>query len=61
MIPIVRNVVARHPQFISGADIPIKPRPGAEIESFGDSGINILVEFWIAGVDDGENRLRPIC
>ena len=29
----------------------------AEIASFGDSGVNILVEFWMEGIDDGENRV----
>ena len=32
-------------------------RPDAEIETFGDSGIDILVEFWMEGIDDGENRV----
>ena len=27
------------------------------IDSFGDSGINMFVEFWIDGVDDGKNRV----
>jgi small-conductance mechanosensitive channel len=32
-------------------------RPDAEIAKFGDSGIDILVEFWMEGIDDGENRV----
>ena len=42
---------------MSGDDLPIAERPDAEIESFGDSGINILVEFWMEGIDDGDNRV----
>ena len=57
MIPIVRDVVASHPQVISGDDKPIELRPDAEIAGFGESGIDILVEFWMEGVDDGENRV----
>lgn len=57
MFDIVRDVVASHPKVLSGDDIPIEERPDAEIESFGDSGINILVEFWMEGIDDGVNRV----
>jgi small-conductance mechanosensitive channel len=42
---------------LSGDDLPIGERADAEIESFGDSGINILVEFWMEGIDDGDNRV----
>ena len=42
---------------LSGDDIPVAERPDAEIENFGDSGIDILVEFWMEGIDDGENRV----
>jgi len=57
MFDIIRNIVASHPRVLSGPDIPIAERPDAEIASFGDSGINILVEFWMEGIDDGENRV----
>lgn len=57
MFDIVRNVVASHPKVLSGDDLPIEERPDAEIESFGDSGVNILVEFWMEGIDDGVNRV----
>ncbi len=57
LFDIVRAVVASHPQVLSGDDVPIEERPDAEISSFGDSGINILVEFWMDGVDDGPNRV----
>jgi small-conductance mechanosensitive channel len=42
---------------LSGESVPIEERPDAEIASFGDSGINILVEFWMEGIDDGKNRV----
>ncbi len=57
MFEIVREVVASHPKVLSGDDLPIAERPDAEIESFGDSGINILVEFWMEGIDDGDHRV----
>ncbi len=57
MFDIVRNVLISHPKVLSGADQPVAERPDAEIESFGDSGINILVEYWMAGIGDGSNRV----
>jgi small-conductance mechanosensitive channel len=57
MFDIVRATVASHPKVLSGEGVPLAERPDAEIESFGDSGINILVEFWMEGIDDGENRV----
>lgn len=57
MFDIVRDVVASHPKVLSGDGVPIEERPDAEIESFGDSGVNILVEFWMNGIDDGVNRV----
>ncbi|MDX1401914.1 MAG: mechanosensitive ion channel [Kiloniellales bacterium] len=57
LFKIVREVVASHPQVLSGEGVPIAERPDAEIENFGDSGIDILVEFWMEGIDDGENRV----
>ncbi|MDG1155532.1 MAG: mechanosensitive ion channel [Paracoccaceae bacterium] len=57
MVEIVKEVVASHPQVISGEDIPIEIRPDCEIDSFGDSGVNMFVEFWMEGIDDGKNRV----
>ena len=57
MFPIIRDIVASHPRVLSGEDIPIAERPDAEIQEFADSGIRILVEFWIEGIDDGDNRV----
>ncbi len=57
MCDIIRAAVAEHPQVISGDDIPFEERPDCEIDSFGDSGVNMFVEFWMYGVDDGKNRV----
>lgn len=53
LLGIVIETVKRHPQVLD------EPEPvDAEIASFGESGINILVEFWMEGIDDGPNRVR---
>ncbi|MFG0413766.1 mechanosensitive ion channel family protein [Pseudomonas sp. zjy_8] len=57
LIAIIKDVVASHPQVFSGDDVPIEERPDCEIDGFGDSGINMFVEFWMEGVDDGRNRV----
>ena len=57
LVEIIRRVVASHPQVISGDDVPIEERPDCEIDSFGDSSINMFVEFWMDGIDDGRNRV----
>jgi small-conductance mechanosensitive channel len=57
LVEIIKRVVASHPQVISGDDVPIEERPDCEIGSFGDSGINMFVEFWMDGIDDGRNRV----
>ncbi len=57
MFDVIRKVVASHPQVLSGLDIPIAERPDVEIAGFGDSGIDILVDFWMEAIDDGEYRV----
>ena len=57
LVEIIKEVVASHPQVFSGEDVPIEERPDCEIDSFGDSGINMFTEFWMEGIDDGENRV----
>ena len=57
LFEILRKTVASHPKVLSGESVSLAERPDAEIEEFGDSGINILVEFWMEGIDDGENRV----
>ena len=53
----IRTICTEHPTVISGDDLPIELKPDAEIAGFGDSGIDILVEFWMEGIDDGKNRV----
>nr|WP_199774846.1 mechanosensitive ion channel domain-containing protein [Pseudoalteromonas sp. T1lg48] len=57
MCEIIKEAVAEHPQVISGEDIPFEERPDCEIDSFGDFGVNMFVEFWMFGIDDGKNRV----
>jgi len=57
LVQIIKEVVASHPQVFSGEDVPPEERPDCEIDSFGDSGINMFVEFWMEGIDDGKNRV----
>lgn len=57
MVEIIKEVVAEHPQVLAGDSVPIEERPDCEIDSFGDSGVNMFVEFWMEGVDDGKNRV----
>ena len=57
MVEVIKDLVASHPQVISGDDIPFEMRPDCEIDSFGDNGINMFVEFWMEGIDDGKNRV----
>lgn len=57
MVDFIKVAVAEHEQVISGEDVPFEERPDCEIDSFGDSGINMFVEFWMMGVDDGKNRV----
>ncbi|RLQ21838.1 mechanosensitive ion channel protein [Seongchinamella sediminis] len=57
LVEIIKETVAAHEQVISGPDIPFEERPDCEIDSFGDSGVNMFVEFWMYGIDDGKNRV----
>ena len=57
LVDIIKEVVSSHPQVFSGDSVPLEERPDCEIDSFGDSGINMFVEFWMEGIDDGKNRV----
>ncbi len=57
MVELIKTAVASHPQVLSGPTVPFEERPDCEIDSFGDSGINMFVEFWMEGIDDGRNRV----
>ncbi len=52
MLDLVRNTVRSHPQVLSEPE-----EADAEIAQFGESGVDILVEFWMEGIDDGENHV----
>ncbi len=57
MVELIKTAVASHPQVLSGPTVPFEERPDCEIDSFGDSGVNMFVEFWMEGIDDGRNRV----
>ena len=57
LFEIVRDVVASHPSVLSGDHIPVEECPDVEIAGFGESGIDILVEFWMEAIDDGKYRV----
>ena len=63
MVEIIK-VVSEHPQVISGDDVPFEELPDCEIDSFGDSGVNMFVEFWMEGwtmVKTGGWRFAAYC
>jgi len=51
LVPIVRDAVLEHPDVLGEPDLP-----SVEFRSFGDNGVNMCVEFWCEGVDDGPNK-----
>jgi small-conductance mechanosensitive channel len=57
LFPILKKAIASHPQVLSGDDYEFEEQPDAEISGFGDSGVNILIEFWMEDIDDGKNRV----
>lgn len=57
MVELIKEAVSTHPQVMSGPELPFEERPDCEIDSFGDNGINMFVEFWMEGIDDGKNRV----
>ena len=57
VVDIVKPLVASHPQVMSGSDLDIEFQPDCEICDFGDSGVQMLVEWWMEGIDDGKNRV----
>ncbi|WP_089140367.1 mechanosensitive ion channel family protein [Vibrio rumoiensis] len=57
LVEIIKETVAGHEQVISGEGVPFEEQPDCEIAGFGDSGVNMFVEFWMEGIDDGKNRV----
>ncbi len=43
--------VLKHPQVLKEPELP-----DLELRSFGDSGVNMAIEFWCEGIDDGPNK-----
>ena len=48
---IIEAAVAKHKDVL---DAPYPP--DCELRGFGDSGIDFAVEFWVNGIDDGDNK-----
>ncbi len=48
---IIEAAVATHPRVL---DAPYPP--DCELRGFGDSGVDFAVEFWVNGLDDGDNK-----
>jgi len=48
---LIEAAVATHKDIL---DMPFPP--DCELRGFGDSGIDFAVEFWVNGIDDGENK-----
>ncbi|GLQ20891.1 mechanosensitive ion channel family protein [Algimonas porphyrae] len=51
LVPLVRDAVLEHPDVLAEPD-----EPSVEFRNFGDSSINMCVEFWCQGIDDGPNK-----
>ncbi|WP_458792209.1 mechanosensitive ion channel family protein [Yoonia sp. MH D7] len=48
---IIEAAVATHPGVLNTPE-----PPDCELRGFGDSGIDFAVEFWVNGIDDGNNK-----
>jgi len=48
---LIEAAVSTHPDIL---DLPYPP--DCELRGFGDSGIDFGVEFWVNGLDDGDNK-----
>lgn len=57
LVELIKTTASKHEQVLSDDSVPFEERPDCEIDSFGDSGINMFVEFWMIGIDDGKNRV----
>jgi small-conductance mechanosensitive channel len=51
LVPLIRDAVLAHPDVLGEPDLP-----SVEFRAFGDSSIDMCVEFWCEGVDDGPNK-----
>jgi small-conductance mechanosensitive channel len=48
---LVEDAVGKHPSVLQ-QPFP----PDCELRGFGDSGVDFSVEFWVNGIDDGQNK-----
>ncbi|WP_371396135.1 mechanosensitive ion channel family protein [Fretibacter rubidus] len=51
VVEVIGKAVLAHKDVLGEPDLP-----SVEFRSFGESGINMCVEFWCEGVDDGPNK-----
>jgi small-conductance mechanosensitive channel len=51
VIRLVSEAVSKHKSVLSDPE-----PPDTELRGFGDSGVNLAVEFWSKGLDDGKNK-----
>jgi small-conductance mechanosensitive channel len=49
---IIKDAVSKHPAILKRPTPPV-----CELRSFAANGINFAVEFWVASIDDGKNRI----
>jgi len=49
---IIIAAISEHPQVLQQPELP-----DCEIRDFAESGVVFGVEYWIDGIDDGENRV----
>ncbi len=52
VVRVVIEAVSAHPQVLQEPE-----PPDCEIRAFADSGVEMAVEFWMNGIDDGPNRV----
>ena len=48
---IINTAVSTHPGVLQSPE-----GPDVELAGFGDNGVDFCVEFWVNGLDDGENK-----
>ena len=48
---LIEAAAAKHPGVLDAPE-----PPDCELRGFGDSGIDFVVEFWVNGIDDGQNK-----
>ena len=49
---LIIPAISKHPGVLQEPE-----KPDLEVRGFGDSGVELALEFWIEGIDDGKNRI----